>query len=150
MDADHDGKLSGKEISAWMQKLGLSTSEKSMLHLMALRDNRKRGSLDFQGFVGLNRDSVPEDETEASNKEASRQKILMEAFEIFDKDHDGLISPKELCRTLEDLGLMDNRQEDSEYVNMIKQNDFDGDGQINFTDFENMMNHKDGKSDKCT
>ncbi|KAH7422822.1 hypothetical protein KP509_12G027300 [Ceratopteris richardii] len=149
MDADHDGRLSGKDLSAWMHKLGLSASEKSARRLMALRDAGNSGSLDFEGFIGLNRDTEPTEVVGAQDEGGSRQKLLMEAFDIFDKDHDGLISPKELSGTLQDLGLMDKNIEESEYMNMIKRADFDGDGQLSFADFQSMMDHKDVKLATC-
>ncbi|KAI5064593.1 hypothetical protein GOP47_0021263 [Adiantum capillus-veneris] len=144
MDSDHDGELSGSELCVWMKKLGLTFTEEGMLRMVNHRDVRGCRRLDFKEFVDLNRDIEAEEDVVSTPdaKEAAHQKLLFEVFKVFDRDHDGLISPKELSLTLEELGFIKKKREDSEYVNMIKHMDLDGDGCVSFSDFQSMMDHQ--------
>lgn len=54
---------------------------------------------------------------------------LREAFKVFDKDGDGLISPAELRGVMSGLGENLTNEEVEE---MIKEADIDGDGQVNY------------------
>ena len=66
--------------------------------------------------------------------------MLREVFELFDKDHNGLISPKELSIALENLGILTGSNDHkSMYDDIIKRVDLDGDGQVNFPEFQKMM-----------
>jgi calmodulin len=57
---------------------------------------------------------------------------ILEAFKIFDKDGNGLISARELKHVMANLG--ESLSED-EVEAMIKEADIDGDGAINYTEF---------------
>ena len=63
---------------------------------------------------------------------------LKEAFDVFDKDNDGLISVEELALVLTSLGLREGRKIE-ECKEMIKKVDMDGDGMVNFNEFKRMM-----------
>ena len=59
-----------------------------------------------------------------------------EAFELFDKDNDGVISADELKHVMIFLG---QHPTDDDVQDMVAEVDLDGDGQINFTDFANCL-----------
>jgi EF-hand domain pair len=63
---------------------------------------------------------------------------LKEAFEVFDNDRDGFITPTKLWILMEKLGLIaEMRYEDCD--KMIRVYDMDGDGKISFNEFKHMM-----------
>ena len=59
-----------------------------------------------------------------------------EAFDLFDKDNDGVISADELKHVMIFLG---QHPSDDDVQGMVAEVDLDGDGQINFTDFANCL-----------
>ena len=65
------------------------------------------------------------------------EKNLKYAFEYFDKDHSGFLSPDEIREV---LGLNDENEETNRLVNeIIKDVDINGDGQISYEEFKKMM-----------
>lgn len=63
---------------------------------------------------------------------------LKAAFEVFDNNRDGFITPNKLWVLMEKLGLSaEMRYEDCE--KMIRVYDMDGDGRISFNEFKRMM-----------
>ncbi|MCQ2816094.1 MAG: EF-hand domain-containing protein [archaeon] len=63
---------------------------------------------------------------------------MIEAFKIFDKDGNGLISPKELLDVMTSLGGPGSVTEE-EVNEMVKEADMDGDGYINYEEFVRMI-----------
>ncbi|KAJ8309527.1 hypothetical protein KUTeg_014401 [Tegillarca granosa] len=67
-----------------------------------------------------------------------------DAFRLFDKNNDGSISAKELGEVINALGC----KTDTEFLeNLIKDNDFDGSGQIEFNEFIKMMSKANKEQD---
>ena len=60
-------------------------------------------------------------------------------FRVFDQDGDGLISADELQLTMNNLGEPLTR---AEVQSMISEADLDGDGKINFVEFQKLMQRK--------
>lgn len=68
----------------------------------------------------------------------------MEAFKVFDKDGNGVISSRELKHVMANLGEI---LSEAEVEAMINEADIDGDGCINYAEFFSMVNKtlKDNK-----
>ena len=64
-------------------------------------------------------------------------KNLKMAFDLFDLDKNGQITPRELQHL---LGNKDQDIQDDEWENIINEFDGNDDGMINFEEFKNMMN----------
>ncbi|KAJ1701834.1 hypothetical protein LUZ63_001613 [Rhynchospora breviuscula] len=62
---------------------------------------------------------------------------LVEAFEVFDRDGNGLISARELRRVLVGLGYSKCSLKESRL--MIRAVDKNGDGMVDFKEFKSMM-----------
>ncbi|WAR18646.1 CALM-like protein [Mya arenaria] len=85
------------------------------------------GTIDFDEFLQMMSRKMKETDTEEE---------IREAFKIFDKDGNGLISPGELRGVMGNLG---EKLTDEEVEEMIKEADLDGDGMINYEEFVKMM-----------
>ena len=62
--------------------------------------------------------------------------LRQEAFNVFDRDGNGLISAAELRHTMTSLG---EQLTDAEVDDMIREADISGDGHINYEEFVAMM-----------
>lgn len=85
------------------------------------------GSIDFPEFLSLMARKMRDTDTEEE---------LVDAFRVFDRDGNGLISAAELRHVMTNLG---EKLTDEEVDEMIKEADLDGDGHINYEEFVRMM-----------
>jgi hypothetical protein len=69
-------------------------------------------------------------------KDTDSEKDILEAFRVFDKDCNGLISAAELPHIMNSLG---EKLTDDEIDEMLQEADIDGDGYINYENFVRMM-----------
>ena len=70
------------------------------------------------------------------------EKNLKYAFDYFDKDHSGFLSPDEIKEV---LGINDENEDANKLVNeIIKDVDTNGDGQISYEEFKTMMKQNQG------
>ncbi|KAH9313841.1 hypothetical protein KI387_022468, partial [Taxus chinensis] len=133
MDENGDGRLTLRELSFFLNKLGICLTEDELNCLVMGVSSSEDGSLTFDEFVGLYQ-SVVEGSIEEDDDD------LMEAFKIYDLNEDGYISSPELEQVLCRLGLMERG---GDYVEecrkMISRYDSNSDGVIDFSEFKNMM-----------
>ena len=90
-------------------------------------DTDKNDSIDFNEFLQLMRKRMRDTDTEEQ---------LVEAFKVFDRDGNGLISQQELKMVMKQIG--ENLTE-SEIAEIIKAGDKDNDGFLNYDEFIRMM-----------
>lgn len=64
---------------------------------------------------------------------------LLQAFKMFDKDGNGLITKQELLEGLNKLG---EKMSEKDVLELIEAADLDGDGNINFVEFTELMRKK--------
>ncbi|KAH7439167.1 hypothetical protein KP509_04G048400 [Ceratopteris richardii] len=145
-DTDHDGFLVAEELCEWMKRMGRPMTKAALLRILKNCDWNNDGRLDFNEFVALTQslDNEEPGETGHSDTCGDREEIdpkadMKEAFKVFDKDGNGLISPLELRETLSGLGLLSSSRSLSRIHSMISKVDSDGDGHVSFTEFEAMM-----------
>ncbi len=124
-DQNGDGCLSSAELELVLKKLGLDPSKENIRDLLNEIDVDQNGTIDFTEFVSL-----------MSKKSSSEEDELREAFNVFDKDGNGSISAGELKSAMSTLG---EKLTDIDIDEMIKHADKDGDGQINYIEFLEMM-----------
>merc|ERR1712093_812979 len=77
-----------------------------------------------------------QDKKMANNLTEEQINEFKDAFTLFDKDNDGVVTAKELSTVLKSLGHSPTEQELGE---MIASVDTDGNGQIDFSEFLTMM-----------
>lgn len=126
-DKDKDGTITVRELANVMRSLNQDPSEQELQDMIAEVDVDGNGRIDFEEFVSLmNRRS----------KETDIEEEVINAFRVFDKDGNGLISSNELRQVMTSLG---DRLTDEEADEMIREADVDGDGYINYEEFVRMM-----------
>ena len=85
------------------------------------------GTIDFPEFLTMMARKM---------KDTDSAEEIKEAFKVFDKDGNGFISAAELRHIMTNLG---EKLTDEEVDEMIREADVDGDGQINYDEFVDMM-----------
>ncbi|XP_039054798.1 calmodulin-like protein 3 [Hibiscus syriacus] len=131
-DKNGDGFITKQELRDSLKNIRLFTTEKEVEDMVVRADANGDGLIDFDEFCIL---CGGEDE-------------LKEAFDVFDKDKDGLISFEELGSVLSSLGLSEGKKmEDCKA--MIRKVDMDGDGMVNFDEFKKMMKNGVGFVSVC-
>ena len=90
--------------------------------------NSGDGGIDFEEFIEL-----------MVNHGHNIDENIAESFKVFDRDGDGLITEDELHITMNNLGEPMN---EDEVKAMIAEADLDGDGKINFKEFQLLMDSK--------
>ena len=108
-------------------------------------DSDGNGTIDFPEFLTMMARKMKDTDTEEE---------IREAFRVFDKDGNGFISAAELRHVMTNLGekLTDEEVDEVRWWNMlmlslsfslsiqmIREADIDGDGQVNYEEFVTMM-----------
>lgn len=119
-DRDNDGKISGAELRAFFASMGDDTP-------MPSSSGGGGGYLlDFAGFVAL-----------MERGEGSQEEDLRRAFEVFNAvESTGRITARGLQRVLAQLG---DERSVANCEAMIRAYDVDGDGGLDFYEFQRMM-----------
>ena len=118
------------ELGTILRMLALNPTEAELTEMISEIDTSGKGSIDFKEFLNLMTRKF-----EATNIDEE----LRNAFRVFDKDNDGLISTQELKTVMESQG---EKLTEDEIAEMIKEADIDGDGKINFDELTKVMNSK--------
>ncbi|XP_057791535.1 probable calcium-binding protein CML27 [Salvia miltiorrhiza] len=123
-DADGDHKISSAELGAVLNSLGAGASSEEVALMMSELD------ADCDGYIDLDEFKSFQLRGEGDEKE------LREAFDLYDKDKNGMISAAELHSVLCSLG---EKCSVEDCQRMISSFDVDADGFINFQEFNKMM-----------
>jgi calcium-dependent protein kinase len=133
LDESGEGLLSKEELKKGYKKFfsdNLTDSEFD--EIMKTIDQDKSGQISIEEFLRATVDY----------ENLVSEKNLKYAFEYFDKDHSGFLSPDEIRDV---LGLTEQNEETSKLVNeIIKEVDTNGDGQISYDEFKAMMKLNQG------
>ncbi|KAL2486181.1 Calmodulin-like protein 3 [Abeliophyllum distichum] len=128
-DRNGDGRITRKELSDSLEKLGILIPEKELIQMVEKIDVNGDGFVDMEEFGTLYQTIMGEKDEEED---------MREAFNVFDQNGDGYITVEELRSVLASLGLKQGRTlEDCKM--MIKKVDVDGDGRVNYREFRQMM-----------
>ena len=126
-DTNHDGTITSQKIGELMRKLGKNPTQAQLAQIIeniAKTDSKQIG---FDDFVEL---------MEQKNKENDPEIEIINTFQIFDKDNNGLISNEEFFHIIRTFG---ETLTDEEIKEIITEADVDGDGYINYEEFVRMM-----------
>lgn len=126
MDVNGDGKLQKDEIQAGYKKFfGRELSNEEVDEMFKKVDVDNSGEIDYSEFVVA---TLNEKNLLSNNK-------LRAAFKMFDKDGGGSISIEEIKQV---LSFGQNLEEDV-VKQIVKQVDENGDGEISYDEFVQMM-----------
>ena len=127
-DTNGDGKLSMEEVkTGYLDHYGKILSDQEVEDMFNAVDTDKSGFIDYTEFV-----------VAATNQKAlTSQEKLRAAFKMFDKDGSGIITADEIKEVL-CFGGTNSLSEEQVNV-IIKQVDENGDGEIQFEEFVQMM-----------
>ena len=126
-DTNHDGTINIQKIREFMQKLGKNPTDQELYQIIenvAKPGSRKIG---FDDFVELMEQKSKEDDPEVE---------IINTFQIFSAENDGLIPIQELFHIIRTFG---ETLTDKEIEEIIAEADVDGDGYINYEEFVRMM-----------
>ncbi|KAG2667618.1 hypothetical protein I3760_15G124500 [Carya illinoinensis] len=128
-DTNGDGKISESELGAVLSSLGTAFADEGELRrIMAELDSDNDGFISLPEFVAFC----------SSGSEDGGSSELLDAFRLYDQDQNGLISAAELHLVLNRLGMKCSIED---CHRMIRSVDSDGDGNVNFEEFEKMMSN---------
>lgn len=136
-DTNSDGKISGEELGGVMRALGSDTSRDEVNRMMQEIDTDKDGFISLEEFAAFCKGDSLYGSADGGGDGGAKE--LRDAFDLYDQDHDGFISVKELHQILNRLG---ERCSEDDCATMIKSVDSDGDGRVNFDEFKKMMTNK--------
>lgn len=125
-DTNGDGKLSMDEVkTGYENHYGITMTDEEIERMFRSVDSDNSGFIDYSEFVVA----------AMNEKQLTSNDKLQAAFNMFDKDGSGVISSDEIKDVLGFGGNLDTKQIDA----IIKQVDDNGDGEISFEEFINMM-----------
>lgn len=130
-DANGDGRISASELQSLLKNLGSETTPEEVSRMMTEMDKDGDGFIDLKEFAEFHRGS---EELVKDSSNGNRE--LREAFDMYDKDKNGLISARELHTVLKSLGEKVSMKDCSRMISSV---DADGDGHVNFEEFKKMM-----------
>ncbi|KAK7292046.1 hypothetical protein RIF29_07681 [Crotalaria pallida] len=141
-DKNGDGFITRQELRESLRNIRIFMTDSEIDDIVVKFDSNGDGLIDFDEFCLLTSESImggtEEKEGSVIGKEGEEEVNLKEAFDVFDKDKDGLISVEELALVLTSLGLREGKKIE-ECKEMIRKVDMDGDGTVNFNEFKRMM-----------
>ena len=126
-DKNGDGNITRTELGVVMASLGYHHTDTDIEAMINAVDSDGSGTINFNEFVSLM--------GRKADEPISEQEVL-DAFKVFDKDGNGLISAVELKYIMTSLG---EKLTDNEVEEMIGEVDKDEDGHINYDEFVKMM-----------
>ena len=129
-DKDCDGFITTKELEIVMRSLGHNPTQEEIDELIKLYDKDESGTIDLDEFIDLMNNKL---------KEQQEEQVLLESFQLFDRDGDGLISVEDLKYVFKAIG----EKLEEELINQLKQQGcVDQDGNITYQEFVRIMTDK--------
>ncbi|XP_037090298.1 neo-calmodulin-like isoform X2 [Pollicipes pollicipes] len=129
-DKDEDGVINMNELGVMMKTLGQRPTETELEKMVSTVDQEGTGQIEFNEFLQMMAKKMAGMESEEE---------LKEAFKVFDKDEDGLLTVGELRHIMTSMG---EKMSNDEVDDMIREADKNGNGKINYEEFVRvLMNH---------
>ena len=121
------GSITTQELGNVLRSLGQNPTLAELDDMIAQDDNDGNGTMDFPEFLSLMVKKM---------KDTSSDEKILDVFKSFDKDGNGYVSASELRSIMMSLGEI---LTDVEVDEMIREADTNGDGQIDYDEFIQMM-----------
>ena len=126
-DKDGDGAIAVKELGTVMRSLGLNPTEDELQGMINEIDIDGNKNINFPNFLNL---------MAAKLKDRDTKEEAIEAFKVFDRNGNGLISVADIIHVINILG---EKLTDKEADEMIRDSEADSDGLINYEEFIRLM-----------
>merc|ERR1711934_83395 len=126
-DTDGSGAVDAAELHTAMKALGFEPKKEEIAKMVKEMDKDGDATVDFEEFCKMM--------AEKMNQKDGKEE-LMKGFKIFDDDNTGKISFKNFQRVAKELG---ENLSDQELKEIIAEADTDGDGEINESEFLEVM-----------
>ncbi|OMJ83727.1 hypothetical protein SteCoe_15269 [Stentor coeruleus] len=126
-DSDGSGTVEPGELKNAMVSLGFEAKNATLFHMINDLDKDGSGAIDFDEFLDMMTSTM----TEADSKED-----IKKIFNLFDTEKTGTVTIKSLRKIIADLG---EALTEDDMLDLIKKGDSNGDGQVTFDDFYNIM-----------
>ena len=127
LDKNGDGLITREELGTVMRSLGQNPTDADLQDIINEVDADRDGTINFNEFLTM---------MELKRRQSRAEAELKEAFQLFDRDSNGLISAEELSHVMKNI---DANMSDTEIDEMMREADRDGDGQIDYAEFVRMM-----------
>ena len=128
-DKEGNKEISTKELVTVLKALGKNPTEEEMEQMIAEVDIDESGTIDFGEFLEMMAKRITKIDI---------SKELNDAFKVFDKEGNGLVSLAELRYTLTTAENGPKISHD-DFDDIARKADIDGDGHINFQEFINLL-----------
>ena len=126
MDLNKDGTITFDELKEGLMKMNANLELDEIKELFHSLDANKDGTIDYTEFLACS----------INEKKYLKEERLYEFFTSLDKDHSGKLSVDEIKKAFGD-------EASSEKINsLIKKIDKNGDGEIDYNEFLDLMNSK--------
>lgn len=136
LDENGDGLLTAAELTKGLQKAGFKEVPADLQKIMEEVDSDGSGVIDYTEFLAATIDK----------KVFMQEDVCWAAFRVFDRNGDGKISKDELKSIIGDEHVTDAMHHTAETVEeLMKEIDTNGDGEIDFKEFMQMMRGGAGK-----
>mmetsp|Transcript_143392 Transcript_143392/g.458375 ORF Transcript_143392/g.458375 Transcript_143392/m.458375 type:complete len:955 (-) Transcript_143392:222-3086(-) len=122
-----DGILCIQKLGTVMRSLGQNPTPAELQDMINEVDADGDGTIDFPEFLSL---------MSRKMKDTDSEEEILDAFKVFDRSGNGMISAADLRHVMSNLG---EKLTDQELDEMIKEADVDGNGEMNYQEFVNMM-----------
>lgn len=126
-DPNDNGSISCEDLGVIMRSLGQNPTEKEIATMIKEVDIDGNGEIDFAEFVQMM-------DKQMRNRDLNKE--LFEAFQVFDCNRNGRISPTELKVTMKNLG---QELTEEQLKLMMHEADGNGDGVIDFEEFKTLV-----------
>ncbi|GAB4824128.1 hypothetical protein N2152v2_011174 [Parachlorella kessleri] len=125
IDVDGSGTITAEELREALQSKGSRLRQEDLEALMKMVDVDASGTIDYEEFLAAT----------LSQHQLMKEENMMRAFQHFDKDGSGTISREELREALKAGGTSVDEEIDA----IIAEIDKDGNGEIDYQEFVDMM-----------
>merc|ERR1712031_110621 len=126
-DTDGSGAVDSSELHTAMKALGFEPKKEEIAKMVREMDKDGDATVDFEEFCIML--------AEKMNQKDGKEELL-KGFKLFDDDNTGKISMKNFKRVAKELG---ETLSDAELGEILAEADTDGDGEINETEFLEVM-----------
>ncbi|KAI9566104.1 hypothetical protein HD554DRAFT_1225105 [Boletus coccyginus] len=127
LSEDGDGTITTKELSSVIRSLGQNPTEAELQDMIDEVDGDGNGTVNFPEFLTMMARKM---------KDADSEEVIKAAFKVFDQDGNGHINAAELKQAMEHLG---EKLTDREVDEMMREADVDGDGEISYDEYVQIM-----------